>query len=216
MNLELAREQMISQQLRAWGVLDERILDAIRSVPREKFVPAEWAGVAYADAAIPVGHGKRLPAPKVHGRMLQALDPRPGESVLEVGTGTGYLTACLARLAGSVTSIEIHESLSRLARANLESAGVRNVRLLVDDAFRMEFSRRYDIVAVNGSLPQRDERFEKLLSVGGRLFEVVGTDPIMKARLVTRMGDAEWSREDVFETSLPPLENAPRPEAFVF
>jgi protein-L-isoaspartate(D-aspartate) O-methyltransferase len=120
MNLEVAREQMIGQQLRAWGVLDERVLGVIREIPREAFVPAGWAGVAYADAAIPVGDGKSLPAPKIHGRMLQALDPQPGESVLEIGTGTGYLTACLSRLAGHVTSIEIHEDLSEMARANLE------------------------------------------------------------------------------------------------
>ena len=216
MNLELAREQMIGQQLRAWGVLDERILGVMREVPRERFVPEEWAGVAYADAAIPVGHGKSLPAPKIHGRMLHALDPRPGESVLEVGTGTGYLTACLARLAGHVTSVEIHPGLAEAARANLEAAGVRNVRLIVDDVFEMEFSRRYDVIAVNGSLPLRDDRFERLLSIGGRLFEVEGAAPIMQARRVTRLGDSEWAREDLFETCLPPLENAPRPEAFVF
>lgn len=216
MNLEVAREQMIGQQLRAWGVLDERILEVIRSVPREKFVPAQWAGVAYADAAIPVGDGKNLPPPKIHGRMLQALEPRPGESVLEVGTGTGYLTACLARLGGHVTSVEIHEDLSRLARANLEAAGVRNVRLLVDDAFAMQFSRRYDVIAINGSMPVHDDRFERLLSIGGRAFELVGSAPIMQARRITRIGDAEWSREDLFETSLPALENAPRPESFVF
>jgi protein-L-isoaspartate(D-aspartate) O-methyltransferase len=216
MNLELAREQMIGQQLRAWGVLDERILDVVRSVPRELFVPEEWAGVAYADAAIPLGTGKSLPPPKIHGRMLQALEPGAGESVLEIGTGTGYLTACLARLAGHVTSIEIHEALSLTARANLEAAGVRNVRLVVDDVFAMEFSRRYDVIAINGSLPVHDDRFEKLLTIGGRLFELVGAAPIMQARLITRVGDAEWAREDLFETCLPALENAPRPEAFVF
>jgi len=216
MNLEVAREQMIGQQLRAWGVLDERVLGVIREIPREAFVPAGWAGVAYADAAIPVGDGKSLPAPKIHGRMLQALDPQPGESVLEIGTGTGYLTACLSRLAGHVTSIEIHEDLSEAARANLERVGVRNVRLIVDDAFAMDFSRRYDVIAVNGSLPLPDERFERLLAVGGRMFVLTGSPPVMQASLVTRVGDDEWSRQHLFETSLPPLENAPRPEAFVF
>jgi protein-L-isoaspartate(D-aspartate) O-methyltransferase len=216
MNLEVAREQMIGQQLRAWGVLDERVLGVIREIPREAFVPAGWAGVAYADAAIPVGDGKSLPAPKIHGRMLQALDPQPGESVLEIGTGTGYLTACLARLAGHVTSIEIHEDLSEMARANLERVGIRNARLIVDDAFAMEFSRRYDVIAVNGSLPLPDERFERLLAVGGRMFVLTGSPPVMQASLVTRIGDDEWSRRHLFETSLPPLENAPQPEGFVF
>lgn len=216
MNLEVAREQMIGQQLRAWGVLDERVLGVIREIPRESFVPAGWAGVAYADAAIPVGDGKSLPAPKIHGRMLQALDPQPGESVLEIGTGTGYLTACLARLAGHVTSIEIHEDLSEMARANLERVGIRNARLIVDDAFAMEFSRRYDVIAVNGSLPLPDKRFERLLAVGGRMFVLTGSPPVMQASLVTRIGDDEWSRRHLFETSLPPLENAPRPEGFVF
>jgi len=216
MNLEVAREQMIGQQLRAWGVLDERVLGVIREIPRESFVPAGWAGVAYADAAIPVGDGKSLPAPKIHGRMLQALDPQPGESVLEIGTGTGYLTACLARLAGHVTSIEIHEDLSEMARANLERVGIRNARLIVDDAFAMEFSRRYDVIAVNGSLPLPDERFERLLAVGGRMFVLTGSPPVMQASLVTRIGDDEWSRRHLFETSLPPLENAPQPEGFVF
>jgi protein-L-isoaspartate(D-aspartate) O-methyltransferase len=216
MNLEVAREQMIGQQLRAWGVLDERVLGVIREIPREIFVPAGWAGVAYSDAAIPVGDGKSLPAPKIHGRMLQALGPLPGESVLEIGTGTGYLTACLARLAGHVTSIEIHEDLSEAARTNLERIGVRNVRLVVDDAFSMDFSRRYDVIAINGSLPVLDKRFEKLLAAGGRMFVLVGSDPVMQASLVTRVGDDEWSRRHLFETCLPALENAPRPEAFVF
>lgn len=216
MNLEAAREQMIGQQLRAWGVLDERILDVFRAVPREAFVPENWAGVAYADAAIPLGDGKSLPPPKIQGRILQALDPRPGESILEIGTGTGYLTACLARLGGHVTSVEIHGDLSEAARVNLERAGVRNVRLVVDDAFAMDFSRRYDVIAVNGSLPLPDDRFEKLLAVGGRMFVLTGSAPVMQASLVTRIGDDEWSERQLFETSLPPLENAPRPEAFVF
>ncbi len=216
MNLEVAREQMIGQQLRAWGVLDERVLDVFRAVPREAFVPASWAGVAYADAAIPVGDGKSLPAPKIQGRILQALNPRPGESVLEIGTGTGYLTACLARLGGHVTSVEIHENLSEAARANLERVGVRNVRLVVDDAFAKDFSRRYDVIVINGSLPLPDERFGRLLAVGGRMFVLTGSAPVMQASLVTRVGDDEWSERQLFETCLPPLENAPRPEAFVF
>ncbi len=207
---------MIGQQLRAWGVMDERVLDVMRDLPRERFVPEEWAALAYADAAIPVGHDKNLPPPKIQGRILDAVDPRAGDSVLEVGTGTGYLTACLARLASHVTSVEIHEELSEIARANLEASGIRNVRLLVDDAFAMEFSRRYDVIVINGSLPVRQERFENLLALGGRMFELVGAPPVMQAWLIVRKSDRQFARQELFETCLPPLENAPRPEAFVF
>ncbi|MEJ2514950.1 MAG: protein-L-isoaspartate O-methyltransferase [Gammaproteobacteria bacterium] len=207
---------MIGQQLRAWGVLDEHVLDVMRNLPRERFVPPEWAALAYADAAIPVGQGKTLPPPKIQGRILDALDPKPGDSALEIGTGTGYLTACLARLTSHVTSVEIHDELSDIARANLEATGIRNVRLLVDDAFAMEFSRRYDVIAVNGSLPVRHERFENLLAIGGRMFELVGSAPVMQAWLIVRKSDRQFSRQELFETCLPALENAPRPEAFVF
>jgi protein-L-isoaspartate(D-aspartate) O-methyltransferase len=216
MDLENARLQMIGQQLRAWEVLNERVLEVMSSLPRELFVPADWRGLAYADAEIPIGSGRTLAPPKIQGRALQALDPKPGDKVLEIGTGSGYLTACLAMLGGRVTSVEVRPALAELAGRNLAQLGIGDVELLVGDALEMEFPGRFEVVCVNGSLPEWTSRFEQLLEVGGRLFAVTGRPPIMEARKLTRLGEAEWRRETVFETCLPALENAPRPAEFVF
>jgi len=216
MDLETAREQMIGQQLRAWDVLDERILDVMAALPRERFVPPDWQGLAYADTEIPLGHGKHLAPPKIQGRALQALLPQPGDRVLEIGCGTGYLTACLARLAGSVTGVELHPELAADARRNLAALGIGNAEVLEGDGLAMEFPGRFEVVCVNGSLPDPTDRFERLMAVGGRLFVVAGRPPIMQARRITRTGESEWRSENVFETCLPPLENARQTVEFVF
>ena len=191
MDAEAAREQMITQQLRAWHVLDPLTLETMQSVPRESFVPAPYRGLAFADAAIPIGHGQIMLPPKIQGRLLQAVAPSPDDAVLDVGTGTGFLAACFARLAARVRSIEIIPELS-------DAAG---------DLF--------DVIAITGALPVYDKRFEEMLSPGGRLFVVVGESPVREAWLVTKR-DGGCSREVLFETDLPSLINAPQPEAFVF
>ena len=218
--LEAARRQMIDQQVRAWEVLDARVLETLASVRREDFVPVEFRDVAFADAAIPLGHGQHMLAPKVEGRILQALELGRHEEVLEIGTGSGFFAACLARLARHVRSIEIHPDLAAQAARNLGTAGIANVTVETRDALALEFTGtdqgRYDSIAITASLPLYDERFQKALKVGGRMFVVVGTAPVMEARLVTRTGPSDWSTESLFETVIDPLVNAVEPPRFNF
>jgi protein-L-isoaspartate(D-aspartate) O-methyltransferase len=215
-NPDTARRQMIDQQVRAWDVLDERVLDAMRSVRRELFVPAAWRELAFADSAVPLGQRQSMLAPSLHGRILQALNARPGEEVLEIGAGSGYLTACLARMAGAVSTVEIFPELSALAGENLRAAGIGAVNLQVGDAMALQTRDRYDAIALTGSLPVYDPRFEQALKPGGRLFVVVGEAPIMEAFLVRRVGAQQWTRESLFETVIDALVHAPRPPPFVF
>jgi protein-L-isoaspartate(D-aspartate) O-methyltransferase len=207
---------MVGQQLRAWDVLDERILEVMDSVPRERFVPPEWRGLAYADAEIPLGAGKLLAPPKLQGRALQALLPEADDNVLEIGTGTGYMTACLALLARSVTSIELHRALAEAARSNLAALDIRNVEVIEGDGLVMELPPEFDVICVNGSLPLAEPRLARLLRPGGRLFLVTGKPPVMEALRVTRQDDVTWRTEKLFETCLPPLENARQAAEFVF
>lgn len=216
MNLEPARQQMIGQQLRAWGVLDERVLEIMAMLPRELFVPAQWRQLAYADAPIPLGSGREMPPPKIQGRALQATRPQPGDNVLEIGTGTGYLTACLACLAGRVTSIEIHPGLAEAARRNLSALMLENVEVVVGRGLGMEFPADYDVICLNGSVPAPPESLLRRLRTGGRMFVVTGTPPVMEALKITRDADSDWTTEDLFETVLPVLEGACKPEEFVF
>ena len=214
--LEAARRQMIEQQVRTWDVLEARVLDVLAAVPREHFVPAAYRGVAFADAAIPIGHGQCMLKPAVEGRMLQALAPRRGERVLEIGIGTGFFAACLSELAGDVESIEIFDDLAAGAQASLAALGLSRVTVTVADAFAHDFDAGYDVIAVSGSLPVDDPRFERALSVGGRLFIVIGTPPVMEARLITRTAENAWLRETRFETCIEPLLNAAAAPRFHF
>ena len=211
-----ARQQMVDQQIRTWEVLDPRVLDAIAEVPREAFVPAAYRDLAFADAPLPIGCGQCMLAPKIQGRILQALGVTPADVALEVGTGSGYLSACLGLLASSTRSIEIHPELSTRAAANLRSVPKARVHLETRDVFSAEPLGDYDVIAVTGSLPLSDARFERALRLGGRLFAVVGTAPVMDAILVRRVGVAEWIRESLFETVIDPLINAATPRGFVF
>ena len=216
MNIENARNQMIEQQVHTWDVFDDRVLDAMRSVKRELFVPAAFRDVAFADAAIPLPHAQQMLSPKLQGRIMQSLDIRAPDVVLEVGTGTGYLTACLARLCSRVRSLEIVNELAQQARSNLLASAINNVAVDATDAMKLEEGSTYDAIAVTGSLPVYDERFQRALKIGGRLFVVVGTAPIMEEWKVTRLGEREWQRESLFETVIDPLVNAPRMSQFVF
>ena len=213
---EEAREQMVEQQVRAWEVLDERVLATFRRVPRELFVPAEHRYLAFADVAIPLPHGQHMLPPNVAGRVLQALALSGRDQVLEIGAGTGFLTACLAAEAASVRSLEIFPDLAELARTNLATAGFAHAGVECGDALELDSSTRYDAIALTASLPVYDERFQRLLSVGGRLFAVIGTPPVMEACLVRRVAEGAWSREGLFETVIDPLINAPRPQEFTF
>jgi protein-L-isoaspartate(D-aspartate) O-methyltransferase len=216
LDLEFARRQMIDQQVRAWDVLDERVLQVLASVPRERFVPEAYRDVSFADAAIPLGHGQSMLPPKVEGRLLQALSVERDDEVLEVGTGSGFFAACLARVGRRVRTLEIFADLAQSAERNLGALSVTNVTVEVADAARLSPEALYDAIAVTASLPVYDPRFERALKPGGRLFVVVGTGPVMDAQLVTRVDTEQWVREDLFETVIPPLLNARRPDAFIF
>jgi protein-L-isoaspartate(D-aspartate) O-methyltransferase len=216
MNFEAAREQMIEQQVRAWDVFNDDVLNAMREVRREDFVTKGLHNVAFADSSIPLPHGQTMLSPSVHGRILQALAVTPNEIVLEIGAGSGYLSACLGRLGSRVRSLEIIPELAELARANLLNAAANNVAVEVGDGTKLDEPGLYDVIAVTGSLPVYDERFQLALKPGGRLFVIVGQAPAMEAWLVTRMGEREWQRQSLFETVVDPLINAAQPPAFVF
>ena len=200
-----ARRQMVDQQVRTWEVLDPRVLNAMSEVPRESFVPAEYRQLAFADAPIPVGFGQSMLAPKVQGRILQALGINAEDSVLEIGSGSGYLSAALALLGAATHSIDIHPGLIALARENLRAVPEARVKFEVRDAFDAAPLGEFDVIAVTGSLPVYDSRFERSLKIGGRLFAVIGAAPVMDAVLVRRVDSNEWIRESLFETVIEPL-----------
>lgn len=216
MNLEAARRQMIDQQVRAWQVLDDAVLEVLRAVPRERFVPEAYREAAFADMEIPLGHGQHMLPPKLDGRLLQSLAIGRDDEVLEIGTGSGFLAACLARLARKVHSVEIHADLAAAAARTLRSLSVANVSVAQTDASTLAEEDRYDVIAVTAALPVYDARFERALRLGGRLFVVVGTAPIMEARLVTRTGPSDWITASLFETCIDPLLNAAQPPRFNF
>ena len=216
-NLEKARFNMVAQQIRPWEVTDDRTLDLLMRVPREEFVPSEFRHLAMADTNIPIGEGQVMMTPGVEARMLQALQVRPEETVLEVGTGSGYVTALLAAQARHVFSVEIRPSLLAAARERLADNEVLNVTFEEGDAAR-EWPRHapYDVIVLTGSVPLLPEAHKATLRVGGRLFAIVGEGPVMEATLITRTGKRDWRVEGLFETRLPPLDGAPQPDHFTF
>jgi protein-L-isoaspartate(D-aspartate) O-methyltransferase len=210
------REQMIEQQVRAWDVLDERVLQILREVPRDQFTPEQQRFRAYADAEVPLAHDQHMLRPSVVGRLLQALELSGKESVLEIGTGSGFVTACLRTAAARVRSLEIFPSLAEMARRNLDSLGLRDIDVVTADATQVNTGNRYGAIAVTASLPMYNEHFEQQLEIGGRLFVVVGEAPVMEARLIRRTGETSWTSESLFETVIDPLVNARRPPEFRF
>ncbi len=216
-NLELARIQMVGQQVRGWNVLDPDILQVMNRLPREKFVPIRYRNLAYADSEIPIEHGQIMLRPSVQGRLLQAVQVADGERVLEIGTGSGYLTACLAALGGRVRSLEYHEELARSARATLAGEGFDAVDVVREDAHTLDpEGPEYDVIVVTGSLPDTDCSFMRRLAVGGRLGWFIGQAPVMRAELVTRVAADEWRHESLFETVVPALIGTAPREQFEF
>lgn len=211
LNLDQARFNMVEQQIRTWDVLDPRVLEVMDQIPRHLFVPDQYRNLAYSDLQIPLGEGEVMLEPKLEGRILQALGTSPSEQVLEIGTGSGFFTACLANMAAHVTSVEIQPAFSEAARGRLTRQAVNNITLQVGDAaLGWDDGRRYDAIAVTGSLPELHEGFHRSLTIGGRLFVVVGPGPIMEGLLITRVGEDQWATESILDTSIPPLVNAPR------
>jgi protein-L-isoaspartate(D-aspartate) O-methyltransferase len=213
-----ARRIMVERQIRTWDVFDGRVLALLETLPRERFVPKRYRNLAYADTDIPLGDGQFMMAPKVEGRMLQALDVQADDSILEIGTGSGFATACLATLGREVTSCDVREAFLAPAREALEACELgEKVELHHQDASRLDWAkRRFDVICVTGSMPLLDPGFAAHLEIGGRLFVIFGVAPAMEALLITRTGEDEWSREALFETVLPPLDNVATPSPFHF
>jgi protein-L-isoaspartate(D-aspartate) O-methyltransferase len=216
MNIESVRRQMVEQQIRTWDVFDPSLLSAFHGIPRHEFVPAEYADVAYADTEIPLPHGQCMLRPNIVGRMLQAVNITKSDKVLEVGTGTGYVTACLAQLADSVTSIDIYPEFVDSAAKRLAHLGVDNVFLESMDAVCQLPGGKFDAILVSASAPELDMRYVDALNAGGRLFIVVGETPVMQALLVTRIADGEIQTEELFETNIPPIVAPERHAEFSF
>lgn len=211
-----AREKMVEQQVRPWDVLDLRVLDVLARLPREAFVPEAYKALAYADLEIPLAGGQKMMKPVVEGRMLQALDLQPGEDVLEIGTGSGFATACLASLAREVLSLEIDPALAANARAQLDATGLgTNVRIETADAFAWQSERRFDAICITGAVDVVPTQFLQWLRPGGRLFVVRGRDPVMEAVIVR--ADVNGPRvESLFETELSYLKGAAPTPQFQF
>jgi len=217
MNIEQARFNMVEQQIRPWEVLDQDVLDLLYVVPREEFVPEACRTLAFSDMEIPIGESETMWPPKIEARALQELAVRKADRVLEVGTGSGYLTALLAHRAGHVFSVEIKPALAAFGRRNLERHGLDNVTLEQGDAARGWAAHApYDVIVLTGSTPVLPKTFLEQLAPGGRLFAVVGDAPIMKAKLITCVAPGAYGGIDAFETVLAPLVNAEQPPRFRF
>jgi len=217
MNIEQARFNMVEQQIRPWEVLDQEVLDLLYVIKREDFVPVAYRALAFSDLEIPIGCGESMWQPKFEARVLQELAVKKTDKVLEIGTGSGYLTALLAHRAELVHSVEIHSELITLAEGNLKRAGIANVTLQTGDGTRGWAKHApYDVIVLTGSTPVLSPQFLQQLKVGGRLFAVVGESPVMEARLITSTGEGAYNSIDLFETSVAPLHNALKHERFAF
>lgn len=217
MNIELARFNMIEQQIRPWEVLDPTVLDTLSVVRREAFVPAAYTALAFGDTEIPLGHGQAMLAPRVEARLAQELGLKPTDRVLEIGTGSGYMAALLAALAEHVVSVEIIPELAEQARQNLAAAGVQNVTVEVGDGAQGWAARGpYDAIVISGSMPVLPDALLRQLRVGGRLVAIVGTAPVMQAQRITCTAEGVYNAVNLFETVVPALTNAPQTSRFEF
>jgi protein-L-isoaspartate(D-aspartate) O-methyltransferase len=221
MDFEKARYLMIEQQIRTWEVLDQTVLDLLFAVKREDFVPAAYRSLAFVDMEIPLAHQQMMMAPKMEARILQDVAPKSNERVLEIGTGSGYLTALLAKQAESVTTIDIFDDFSREAAAKLARAGITNVHFKTGDAAVSPLTilgshETFDVVVLTGSVPVLPKAYLDVLNLNGRLFAIVGDAPVMKATVFTKTDNASFVATDLFETVLAPLVNAKQPSRFEF
>jgi len=216
-SVQQSRFNMIEQQIRPWDVLDGAVLGLLANVPREAFVPKQYVGLAFADLEIPLGDGQVMLAPKMEGRILQSLEIKKTDKVLEIGTGSGYLTALLAMQAKHVDSVELNAKISKQAAKNIAAQGIENVNLLVADGIQgLPANAPYDVIVFTGSIPLLNTQVERQLAVGGRMFVVVGEAPVMEATLITRISADNFKIDVLFETCLPAIVNAPQAEKFEF
>jgi protein-L-isoaspartate(D-aspartate) O-methyltransferase len=217
MNFETARFNMIEQQIRPWDVLDQSVLDLLTVVRREEFVPPQYRNLAFVDREIPLPHGQSMLLPKMEARILQELAIAPEETILEIGTGSGYMAALLAFKGKQVTSVEIIEDLKNFAAENLARCDIRNVTLALGDAAQgYAPAGQVDVLVVSGSLPVVPQVLLDQLTVGGRMAVFVGDAPAMTAQIITRTGNDSWEPLTLFETSVTPLINALQPSRFSF
>jgi len=217
MNIEQARFNMIEQQIRPWNVLDQEILDLLHVVKREQFVPAAYQNLAFADVEIPLPGGEAMFSPKLEARIMEELKLKKHETVLEIGTGSGYMAALLAHRAAKVTTVEINPETAELAKGNLARAGVSNVSAEQGNgALGWDQGAPYDVIVVSGALEVLPEALLKQVKVGGRIAAIVGQPPVMEASIITRTGENAWNTVKVFETNVKYLSGAPVPSHFQF
>lgn len=217
MNIEQARFNMIEQQIRPWNVLDQEVLDLLHIVKREQFVPAACAALAFADTEIPLGNGAQMLNPKIEARILQELQLKKHENVLEIGAGSGYMAALLAAKARQVTTVEINPALQAMAQQNLANANVTNVTVeLGNGADGWSAGAPFDVIVISGALEVLPEVFKKQLKVGGRIAAIVGEAPVMECVIVTRVAENAYDTVKLFETNIKPLSSAPTPSHFAF
>ena len=216
-DVERARFNMVEQQIRTWEVLDQNVLDLLLKVKRDEFVPPQYRSLAFVDMEIPLGHGEKMLQPKVEARMLQELTLKKTDRVLEVGTGSGYMTALLASVSEHVYSVDIISEFIHAAASKLAARDIRNVTLEAGDAARGWNARApYDAIVLTGSTPLLPKAFQESLKPGGRLLAVVGEAPVMEARLITKISGDAYSSVVLSETCIASLNNALQPERFVF
>ena len=220
MNTELARFNMIEQQIRPWEVLDQNVLSLLATVRREDFVPPALRALAFVDTQVPLGDGQAMLEPKVEARLLQELQVQRHEQVLEIGTGSGFMAALLAHRAMRVLTLECRPALAQAAREHLRASGIANVKVIdvtaADGARGLPGEAPFDVILLSGSVPEVPRALLQQLKVGGRLATVVGDEPVMRARLYTRVGEAAWSETDLFDTVAPRLEGFTEPTRFHF
>lgn len=211
---ERARFNMVEQQIRPWDVLDKRVLDTLFKIPREQFVPTEQRQFAFSDIALPIGHGETMLPPVVEGRILQSLAVAPNERVLEIGTGSGFFTACLAHLGQSVHTVDIYPDFTQSAAEKLAALGIERVVLETGDAVNgWAGNERFDVIVLTGAVQRIPESYRQQLNVGGRLFAIVGPEQNMSATMVTRQANDQFDTQNLFETYTRYLKGAePKPQ----
>lgn len=213
-NYSIARDNMVSQQLRTWDVFDPRVLDLFATLPREDFLPERFEHLAYSDTALPIGPGHFMAPPREQARMLQALALKPSDRVLEIGTGTGFITLCLAWLCKTVVTVDIDPETSQLANEILEAANILEATFKVGDASEgWPHDGQFNAICIHGSVKKLPESFKQQLHVGGRLFAIIGDEPAMSATLITRLSETDWHTQVLFETVVPRLiHGEPKPQ----
>jgi protein-L-isoaspartate(D-aspartate) O-methyltransferase len=217
MDIKQARLNMIEQQIRPWEVLDQDVLNLLNEIHREEFIPDSYKDLSFADTRIPIGHEQTTMTPNVEARLLQSLTIKHDDSVLEIGTGCGYLTTLLAKSAKQVKSIDIFPDFINAAKDKIAKTGLTNTELKNCDAYTLfEQPVKFDVIVLTASLPTMDDRFLNLLNDGGRMFVIIGESPVMEACVFTKQNDSSWSQESLFETDLPALIGTEQKETFEF